>query len=213
MSPRSQPGQTRTRIFEFVRRRILEGNPPTVREVQHKFGFRAVESARAHLEALVDQGLLAKSPGRRSRAYRLPSGRGAPVVHVPLLGSVQAGSLTTAIQEAEGTVPVQTRRAATGEVFALRVRGNSMSGAAILDGDIVIVRRQPSAASGDVVVAMVADEATVKRLRVRRGRIELHPENPAHQVIIPEASEVQILGTVVEVRRQLEPPRARPSSR
>jgi repressor LexA len=98
---------------------------------------------------------------------------------------------------------VQTRRA-PGELFSLRVRGDSMKDAGILDGDVVVVRRQPRADVGDIVVALVGDEATVKRFRVKRGRIELHPANDAYQPIVPEPGDVKILGKVVEVRRVLE---------
>jgi repressor LexA len=190
--------------LRFVRDRLLSGAPPTVREVQSHFGFRAVESARQHLEALVAEGRLAKQPGR-SRGYRLAErGRaGRPVVLVPLLGRVQAGALTTAIEDPEDFLAVQTPLPAE-RLFALRVRGHSMTGASILDGDVVIVRRQPTADSGDIVVALVGDEATVKRLRLVRGRVELHPAHPGFRPIAPEPSELSLLGKVIEVRRQLE---------
>jgi repressor LexA len=89
-------------------------------------------------------------------------------------------------------------------LFSLRVRGDSMKDAGILDGDVVVVRRQPNANAGDIVVAMVGDEATVKRFRLKRGRVELHPENDAYQPIVPEPGDVKVLGKVVEVRRTLE---------
>ena len=197
-------GQTRKRVFEFVRARLLAGEPPTVREVQRAFSFRAVQSAREHLEALVAEGRLEKAPGR-ARGYRLPArvSRTGPVRMVPLVGHVQAGELTTALEEPEGYVAVSSRLPAN-ELFALTVRGDSMTGAAILDGDVVVVRRQPSAASGDIVVALVGDEATVKRLRRRGRRVELVPENPAFETIVPSPAELSLLGKVVEVRRSIE---------
>lgn len=201
---RTPPGQTRRRIYEFMRQRLLEGRPPTTREVQQAFGFRAVQSAREHLEALVTAGLLAKQSGR-ARGYHLPSGPGAAISTslVPLLGRVQAGELTTALEEPEGYIPTQSRLPKE-ELFALRVRGNSMKDAAILHDDIVIVRRQPTAAHGEIVVALVGEEATVKRLRRKGRRIELHAENPDFATIIPRAGELLVLGKVVEVRRYLE---------
>lgn len=189
----------------------MAGEPPTLREIQTEFGFRAVETAREHLQGLVTEGQLVKEPGR-SRGYRLPerSGPGAsglstgPTRLVPLLGRVQAGALTTAVEELEAWVPVQTRHSGDA-LFALRVRGESMLGAGILPGDIVIVRKDAAAANGDIVVALVDDEATVKRLRrASGGRIELHPENPEFSVIVRSASEVMLLGKVIEVRRQYE---------
>ena len=171
--------------------------------MQEHFGFRAVQSARAHLEALVRDGLLDKEPGK-ARGYRLPAGSGHPTVLIPLVGHVQAGALTTAVEDPEGFVAVQSS-AGRGELFALRVRGDSMRDAAILPGDVVIVHRQDTARSGDIVVALVEDEATVKRLKVHAaGRIELHPANPAFDPITPAPDQVRILGKVIEVRRYLE---------
>lgn len=200
------PRSTRTRdaILSFVRQRIAAGAPPTVREVQAHCGFRAVQSARQHLEALVAAGLLAKEPGR-ARGYRLPPGRSgtAPVRLVPRLGRVQAGALSEAIEDPDGWIPVD---GAMGEheMFALTVRGESMIGAGILPDDLVIVRRQNIARDGEIVVALVRDEATVKRLRLRAGRLELHPENPAFApIVLHGGAEVRILGRVVEVRRRL----------
>lgn len=199
MAPFTPPGETREKVYRFVRRRILEELPPTVREVQQAFRFRAVQTARQHLERLVAEGRLVKAHGK-SRGYRLPREPGS--LSVPLLGRVQAGGLRAAIEECEGYIPVQSRGSA--ELFALRVQGESMTGAGILPGDIVVVRQQADAASGDIVVALVGDEATIKRLRLSRNRIELHPENPAFAPILPRAGECRLLGKVVEVRRYLQ---------
>jgi len=210
MSPKTPPGETREKIYEFMRDRLLEGNPPTVREVQARFGFKAVQSAQAHLEQLVAEGRLAKQFGEqkgRARGYTLPrsSVDHTPMAYAPLLGHIQAGGLEAAIEEREGLVPVQRsgRRAGSESLFALRVRGESMTGAGILPDDIVIVRAQPSAEPGEIVVALVGDEATVKTLRSRRGKIVLQPENDAFEPIVLDPSECQILGKVIEVRRTL----------
>ena len=228
---RNPLGDTRQRVYEFVRRRILAGDAPTTREVQHHLGFRAVQSARQHLEALVAAGKLVKLPGR-SRGYRLPgfgasglgTGVGAgvgsdgsdgsnskagffptgPLQLVPRLGRVQAGALSEAIEDPDGYLPVADV-SADAELFALTVRGESMTDVGILPGDTVVVRRQETARNGEIVVALVGDEATVKRLRLQKGRVELHPENAAFAPIIPDAeAEVRILGKVVEVRRRLD---------
>ncbi len=201
---RTPPGQTRERIFRFVRDRLLSGRPPTIRDVQTAFGFSAVQTAREHLEVLVAEGRLGKEPGR-SRGYRLPTGPGheTPTIMTPVLGRVPAGSLDTAVEDFEGYITIQSNHDPA-EMFGLRVRGESMSGAGILPGDIVVVRRQPTAKTGDIVVALVGDEATVKRFRLRRGRIELHPENPGFEVIVPDPKDFSLLGKVVEVRRFLE---------
>ena len=198
---RTPPGQTRDRVFRFVRERLLGGAPPTVREVQEAFGFRSPQTAREHLEALVEEGRLAKAKGK-ARGYRLSGGFGPPTVLVPLLGRVPAGPLDAAVEDLEGYLPIQSRRS-SGDLFGLRVRGESMTGAGILSGDVVIVHRQSRAESGDVVVALVGDEVTVKRLRVRRGRVELHPENPSFEPVVPDPKELRLLGKVIEVRRYL----------
>lgn len=203
MSPHAPAGQTRDRVYRFVRERLERGFPPTVREVQDAMGFRAVQTAREHLERLVSEGRLDKQLGV-ARGYRLPAGEtiGPPPVLIPVLGRVQAGALSTAIEDIEGHIPMRTRTAEG--IFGLRIRGESMTGAGILPGDIVIVRSQPTAESGDIVVALVDDEATVKTLKIRRQRIELHPANPRFKPIVPFPGHCSIVGKVIEVRRFLE---------
>ncbi len=204
---RTPRGQTRERIYQYMRERLSAGDPPTVREVQRAFGFRSVQTARQHLEALVSEGRLEVARGH-ARGYRLPESwisnrsEGWRVRVVPVLGRVSAGPLSTAVEDLEGYVSVEVRGAG-GEYFALRVRGDSMVGAAILPGDLVVVKRQPDAENGDIVVALVGEEATVKRLKKVGGRVELHAENPAYDPIVLEGSEVEVLGKVVEVRRRL----------
>ena len=206
---RRLPGETRQKVYDFVRQRVLAGSPPTVREVQEALGFRAVQSAQEHLEALVATGRLTKASGQ-SRAYRLPAGGGTPAALIPLLGRVQAGLLTEAVEDREGYVPVEVDRGGLHQrqaerLFALRVRGDSMIGAGILDGDVVIVHRQTTAESGEIIVALIGEETTVKRLRRRRGRIELCPENPAFEpIVVAPPDEVTLLGKVIEVRRYLD---------
>jgi repressor LexA len=203
---RTPNGQTRERVFRLVRDRLLAGLPPTVREIQQAFGFRSVQTAREHLEALVREGRLSKEEGK-ARGYRIPraAGEGGPTRWIPLLGRVPAGALDVAVEDLEGYLPVQLERSTEAdELFGLRVQGESMTGEGILPGDVVIVRRQPSARSGEIVVALVGDEATVKRLRLRGRRVELHPANPSFPVLVPDLQELRILGRVIEVRRRLE---------
>lgn len=199
---RTPAGKTRERIYRFMRQRLLEGQPPTVREVQERFGFRAVQTAREHLERLVEEGRLAKEPGR-ARGYRLPrQERRVPTALVPVLGRIAAGALDAAVEDLEGYVPIESR-ADAGELFGLRVRGESMRDAGIFPGDLVIVRAQATARSGEVVVALVGDEATVKILHRSGGRVELHPANADFSPIVPEPHEFRLLGKVIEIRRTL----------
>ena len=205
---RTPKGQTRRRVLAFVRERLLAGSPPTVREVQQEFGFRSVGTAREHLDALVADGELEKAADKQHRAVRLPGPPRPRQVLVPLLGRVQAGALTEALADPDGHVAVETRKPAD-ELFALRVRGDSMA-PEMLDGDVLIVRRQPRAEHGDVVVALVDGDATVKRLWLRRGRrgtsaVELRASNPRYAPIVPDG-ELSLLGKVIELRRRLDRP-------
>ncbi len=201
--PRTPAGETREKVFRFVRDRLLGGRPPTVREVQEAMGFRSVQSAREHLESLVESGRLAKDSGK-ARGYRLPGRDERPTIQIPLLGRVPAGPLDTAVEDLEGYLTVQSRQS-PGELFGLRVQGESMIGAGILPGDVVVVRRDTPVVSGDIVVALVGEDATVKRLRMQRNRAVLYPENPDYEPILPNPDELKILGKVIEVRRYLEP--------
>ena len=118
MAPKTPPGQTRGQIFNFLRKQLLQGLPPTVREVQRTFGFRSTQTAGEHLEKLVSEGTLKKEQGK-SRGYRLPHESGTePFTAVPLLGRVQTGALTTALEEPDGYVPVQSS-SGSDELFAL----------------------------------------------------------------------------------------------
>jgi len=194
---RGPTGHSRERVYRFVQAQLEAGEPPTIREVQDACGFRSIQTAREHLEALVVENRLTKQPGK-SRSYRLPGGDPATRM-VPVLGRVQAGALTSAVEDLEGYVPISSSDQS--ECFALRVRGMSMIGIGILPGDLVIVRQQETANPGDIVVALVEDEATVKTLRVNGDRPELHAENPAFRPIFPDPEELRILGKVIEVRR------------
>jgi len=194
-------GETRERIFRYVRNRLLAGVSPTVRQVQAAMRFRAVQSAHEHLQALVAEGRLRKERTAGGCRFRLAEDFGKPPVLVPLLGRVQAGAPITALEDFEGYVPMDAVHA-HGELFALRVRGDSMVGVGILEDDVVIVRRQSSAQSGEIVVALMGDEATVKTLRIDAGRVELHAANPSFAPIVA-SGEVTVLGLVIEIRRRL----------
>jgi repressor LexA len=159
-----------------------------------------VESARKQLEALVDDGRLVKVAGR-ARGYRLARNSMHPTP-VPILGEIQAGDLRAAIEAPAGYVVAEGHdRRST--LFALTVRGERMRDAGILPGDVVIVRRQDTAESGEIVVALIDDEATVKRLRIRGRGLILEPANPAFEPIRPAPGTCKILGRVIEVRRTI----------
>ena len=147
---------------------------------------------------LEEKGYIVKDPLKK-RTIKLPGGGSKSV---PLLGTVTAGIPITAIQEIEEYIPVSNLSGNAEDYFALHVRGTSMVGAGILDGDIVIVRQVPVADNGDIVVAMIDDEATVKRFYREDGHIRLQPENPEYEPII--TTEAVILGKVVTLMRNYE---------
>ena len=197
----TKPGVTRNRIYRFMRQRLLNGEPPTIREVQTAFNMRAVQSAKNHLDALVKEGRLVKASGQ-SRGYRLP-GTASKNHLAPLVGRVPAGPFNIAIEEIEGYIPVQSSSMEQ-TIFGLRVNGDSMMDAGILHGDIVLVRSGAEVHQGDIVVAMIDGEATVKEFRRGKKQIQLLPRNNVYPVLSPKPEDLTIIGKVIEVRRYLE---------
>jgi repressor LexA len=194
------------RILDFIRSTVQErGYPPTVREIGEAVGLTSSSSVHAQLANLEKRGLIRRD-ATKPRAMVL-KGPGAPRtsgVSVPLLGRISAGTPVMAEENIEDYLLLPKDYAGE-DHFALRVAGDSMIGAGILDGDVVVVRRQDAAADGDVVAALLAgpaeDEATVKRLRRDDGRIVLQPENPTMEPF--ELGAGRILGKVVAVLRKL----------
>jgi repressor LexA len=194
------------RILEYIAGTVRDrGYPPTVREIGEAVGLTSSSSVHSQLANLERKGLLHKDP-TKPRAIGLADESTRPEgVVIPVLGRIAAGAPVRATENVEEYLTVPVGFAKGGEHFALRVAGKSMTGAGILDGDVVVVRRQDSAADGDVVAALLPgpgeDEATVKRLRRRGGRVTLHPENPAFSPI--QMTDGRILGKVVAVLRKL----------
>jgi repressor LexA len=191
------------RILEVIRAFTAEhGYPPSVREIGERVGLSSSSTIHAHLKALERRGLLSRDP-TKPRALR-PSGM--PLVRetlvVPVLGRVAAGVPITAQEDVEGEFVLPAAFAPrASDAFMLRVQGDSMVEAAILDGDLILVRPQRTAENGEIVVAMLDGEATVKRFYREPGRIRLQPENQAMTPIY--ASDVEIVGRVEAVVRRL----------
>jgi repressor LexA len=207
---RTPPGETRARVLAAVREALERGRSPSIREVQRAVGLRSPEAVRQHLMLLVEQGALARDEG--ARGWRLPGHERAHVQSVPLLGRVPAGGPIEAVEEREGVVAFDASRRRRGSrsprsiggLFALRVQGESMRDAGILPDDVVIVDARARVEHGDVVVARLDGEATIKRLWRSGRRLELRPENPAFAPIVPApGQDFEILGKVIELRRQL----------
>jgi repressor LexA len=191
-------------ILDFIERFIREqGYPPTVREIGRAVGLRSTSTVHFHLRALEVWGYLQRAR-LLTRALRpVPEaydGKQRRVRYVPVLGRVAAGLPVLAEQNIEEIVPLPDDFLPREETFLLRVRGDSMSPDGILDGDFVIVQRQDSADDGDLVVALLGEEATVKRFILHPDQVELRPSNPAYEPIF--AREVRILGKVVGLLRR-----------
>lgn len=185
-------------VFEFIKDRIEEGYPPTVREICAEFGFKSTSTAHRYINNLTAKGLLEKG-NNQNRAIRLTGGNG---MKIPLVGTVAAGIPITAIEEITDYISFQPARHYSNPLFALKVRGESMINAAILDGDMVVIEQTPYAENGDIVCALVDNEsATIKTFYKEDGHYRLQPENDTMDPIIVD--EVSILGKVVGVVRYL----------
>lgn len=185
-------------VFEFIKDRIEEGYPPTVREICAEFGFKSTSTAHRNINNLTAKGLLEKG-NNQNRAIRLTGGNG---MKIPLVGTVTAGIPITAIEEITDYISFQPARHYSNPLFALKVRGESMINAAILDGDMVVIEQTPYAENGDIVCALVDNEsATIKTFYKEDGHYRLQPENDTMDPIIVD--EVSILGKVVGVVRYL----------
>ena len=185
-------------VFEFIKDRIEEGYPPTVREICAEFGFKSTSTAHRYINNLTAKGLLEKG-NNQNRAIRLTGGNG---MKIPLVGTVTAGIPITAIEEITDYRSFQPARHYSNPLFALKVRGESMINAAILDGDMVVIEQTPYAENGDIVCALVDNEsATIKTFYKEDGHYRLQPENDTMDPIIVD--EVSILGKVVGVVRYL----------
>ena len=180
-------------IMDYVNQFIQEnGYSPSVREIGEAVGLRSTASVSYHLQALQEKGLL-QAPGAKGRKRALVTG--ARPGQIPVIGVVTAGLPILAVENQEGTLPWSEPGC-----FALRVRGDSMINAGILEGDKVIVRPQSSADSGQIVVARIEDEATVKRLLRRNGQVWLMPENDNYSPI--DGTHAEIIGVVKGVVRE-----------
>lgn len=191
------------RILEVIHEFTAErGYPPSVREIGERVGLSSSSTIHAHLKTLERRGFISRDP-TKPRAMRSEVAVNAPeTVVMPIVGRVAAGVPITAAENLEGEFVLPSSFAPRGsDAFMLRVKGDSMTGAAILDGDLILVRPQANAENGEIVVAMVDDEATVKRFYKEDGRIRLQPENPAMTPIF--SSDVTVIGRVEAVVRKL----------
>jgi repressor LexA len=192
-------------ILDFIReQQDLRGMTPTTAEIMERFGFASPNAVTSHLQALERKGALLREPNKARGLVLADSYRGRAMIEIPIFGTIPAGLPTDERQEPDGciSVDVETLRLPKGaRVFALKVRGESMIGAGILSGDVVVLEfREPR--NGEVVAALIDGETTLKRYVVQRGRPFLKAENPSFQNLIP-AQELVIQGVQVALLRIL----------
>ena len=197
--------KSQQKVYDLIVEGSNSGRVPSVREICTATGFKSTSTVAYHLKALEERGLIEREEGL-NRCIRLKNEQ--PAARVPLLGRVTAGQPILAVQDIESYIPVPQEVGSGRELFGLRVVGESMINAGIFDGDIIIVNRTPYAENGEIVVAMVPDEAsgemsaTVKRFYKENGRYRLQPENDAYDPIIVD--NVVLLGKVVTLIRNYE---------
>lgn len=188
---------TQRKIYEYLMERSQDGIPPSVREIGAAVGLKSTSSVQVNLDTLEREGYIQRDPMLK-RSIRV-LGQTENVTSVPLVGTVTAGMPILAVEQIEGYIPYSGKVSRDKPLFALRVRGDSMINAGILSGDIVVVEKTPTAQNGEMVVAMIEDEATVKTFYKEDGHFRLQPENDSYEPII--VNEVIILGKVVAVLR------------
>ncbi len=195
-------------ILDYIKTEVRrKGFPPTVRDIGEAVGLSSSSTVHSHLAALEAKGLVRRDPSKPRALEVLDGSREereaafSNVRELPVLGAVAAGAPILAAENVESTIPLPTEIARDDSTFVLRVKGDSMVEAGILDGDFVVVREQQTADNGDIVVALLEDEATVKRFFREPDRVRLQPENPSMEPIY--ARDVSVLGKVVAVFRRV----------
>jgi repressor LexA len=211
MSPQPTLTARQREVLEIIERHMQErGYPPSVREIGEAVGLTSPSTVHAHLAALQKRGYLRRDPTKpRALEVRWDPNSDAvverrPVRHVPLVGDVAAGTDVLAQENVEELLPLPVDFTGDGDLYMLRVRGDSMIDRGILDGDYVVCRSQKTAESGDVVVAGIpGDEATVKTFTTVGDRVILQPANPRLSPMEYDADDVHVFGRVVTVMRRL----------
>ena len=197
------------KVFDYLKREVQEkGFPPSIREIGKAIGIVSLRGVTGHLEALERKGYIEREAGarairiKRGQPQKLPFGAGAKV---PLVGAIAAGGPILAEEQIEDELLIDERFVPTGTVFALKIKGESMIGVGILDGDYVLVQQQQAAQEGEIVAVLIGDEATVKRFHKTKDAIELISENPRMKPIhlTEKDPTIRILGKICGVMRKL----------
>ncbi len=200
--------QKQFEILEYMKKAVREkGYPPSVREICDAVGLKSTSTVHGHLERLERKGYIRRDPAK-PRAIEIFSdndsgnsdGSSRELIEVPIVGTVTAGIPILATENIEDTFPIPSDYAPNGNIFMLRVKGDSMINAGIFNKDLIMVRQQNTADNGDIVVALIEDFATIKTYYKENGYIRLQPENPTMSPII--VRDVSILGKVVGLYRK-----------
>jgi repressor LexA len=203
------------KILDFINEQIeINGYPPSVREICSAVGFKSTSTVHGYLEKLRKEGFISKAPSK-PRALRVVSNNksrkeikpkevysGKELVEVPIVGKVTAGQPILAVENIEDTFPLPLDFVQNSSAFMLRVRGDSMIEAGIFDNDYILIKQQSTANNGDIVVALIEDEATVKTFYKEEGYVRLQPENKYYEPIIVKEN-LSILGKVIGVFRKM----------
>ena len=191
-------------ILDYIRDTVADrGYPPSVREIGEAVGLSSPSTVHSHLSTLEATGHLRRDPTKPRAIEVLDEDSPSNIRKVPLVGRIAAGSPILAEEDIEEVYPLPTELVGDGPLFMLRVKGESMIDAGILDGDFVVIRRQPDALDGEIVAALIdGEEATVKRLQRKDGAVILHSENPAFEPMVFTEG-VELIGKVVTVLRGL----------
>ena len=196
--------EKQAKVLEYIRDQIsTRGHSPTIREIGKFMGISSTNGVRLHISALIRKGYLKKQE-LIARGIELARPLTEGISRVPLVGQVPAGTPIDAIENIEGEIAVDISFLPKGDSFTLKVVGDSMKKIGIFDGDLVLVKKQDTATSGDIVVAIIGDEATVKRYVPEGNQVRLQPENDAYEPIIVKKSsgDFRIAGKVVGLMRR-----------
>lgn len=192
-------------LFDFLKEFFLEkGFPPTLREMASHFGLKGPRGPQKTLNILERKGYIRKIPGE-SRAIEILGFSSSNIISIPIVGRVRAGEPILAIENIEGYFNLDRSLVSSKDVFLLRVQGDSMIDAHIQDGDFALVKPQSNAENGEIVVALIEDEATIKRIFTERDLIRLEPANPDMEPIVVKKGEknITIVGKVIGIFRKL----------
>jgi len=209
---KSKMNEKQQRILDFLIEQINEnGYPPSVREICQAVGFKSTSTVHGYLEKLQKEGFIEKDPSKPRALKVIDDNRikknetllsERELVEVPIVGKVTAGQPILAVENIEDTFPLPLSFVQNSSVFMLRVEGDSMADAGILSNDYILVKQQNTANNGDVVVALIGDESTVKTFYKEKGHVRLQPQNAYYQPIIVKDN-ISILGKVIGVFRKM----------